>query len=66
MIWLIVAVTAVAIVALTALYLKNRRAEHGARKPLHESNPGKDAVVEPPARQPVYFKRYDPDDSTRE
>jgi hypothetical protein len=65
MIWLVVAVALVAIVALTILYLKNRRSEPSTRSALSEPKSEKDVVAGPP-RQPVYFKRYYPDDSSRE
>jgi hypothetical protein len=57
----VVAVTLVAVVALAVFHLKNRRAEPDASNPIGESKPEPDKAVEPPARQPVYFKRYDPD-----
>jgi hypothetical protein len=61
MIWVVVALVAVAVIA--ALYVASRRSPPGADPVLPEPPAEKASVAQPPSREPVFFKRYRPEDS---
>jgi hypothetical protein len=65
MIWLLVAVTIVAVAALAALYMRSRPPSSGDTRALPDPPPAEVAAPEAPAREPVFFKRYRPEDERR-